>query len=418
MSSNEVKVSIIVPVFNSEKHLASALGSVLGQTLKEIEVICVNDGSSDHSAEILANAAAQDSRLKVVTHPSNRGTLAARNTGIANVRGKYILFLDPDDTLQPETAEEVLLVAESKDADIVCFGANEYILKQDGSREQVSNLPDPAAMEIRGPGLVLKNLLVERGHLWCLCMKMIRADLCKKAAEIAGNQYCVMAEDFLLYTGIAYYAQSLISLDKKYYNYYISEGITAESKVSLSRFTGITSELNALTKIEQLLKEKHLFEQSEYRDAFASIERIQMRRLWFRWYAIETEPDKIAAIKIMLEKTPYPERLIYAIPPLSNLDPNLLKQVHPLIHDPFIPSALQIILNAALLDLDAEKLQTEKLQAENTLLKQSLSRADIEVENLKIENILLQQSFSYRAGKMITALPRFLYSQLARFKKK
>ena len=100
-------VSVIVPIFNKAAYLAECLDSVLGQSLANIEVICVDDASTDESPTILTRYAARDARLHVVRTPSNRGPGPARNLGIAMASARYVQFTDADDVL-PETALEQL----------------------------------------------------------------------------------------------------------------------------------------------------------------------------------------------------------------------------------------------------------------------------------------------------------------------
>ena len=90
------KVSVIIPVYNGEKYLEDTLKSVSAQTLSEIEILCVDDGSTDHSWEILQQFAAQDSRI-VLLKQKNAGAGAARNYGLKTAKGKYIAFIDSDD---------------------------------------------------------------------------------------------------------------------------------------------------------------------------------------------------------------------------------------------------------------------------------------------------------------------------------
>ena len=93
---SEIKVSVIMPVYNAEDYLRPALDSVIDQTLKDIEIICIDDGSTDKSLEIIKEYQKADSRVRIVTE-NNAGPGAARNKGIVRARGKYIAFLDADD---------------------------------------------------------------------------------------------------------------------------------------------------------------------------------------------------------------------------------------------------------------------------------------------------------------------------------
>lgn len=127
------KVSVIIPVYNVEKYLTRCLQSVCGQTMKDIEIICVNDGSTDNSAHILAEFAAQDSRVKVITQ-ENRGLSEARNRGLDVAEGQYIAFVDSDDFVAPIFVQTLVTAAEETNSDIVNCNfikvTDETVLKQ------------------------------------------------------------------------------------------------------------------------------------------------------------------------------------------------------------------------------------------------------------------------------------------------
>ena len=100
-----MKVSVIIPVYNAEKYLAECLDSIVCQTLSDIEIICVNDGSSDNSLSLLEAYSRKDNRFKIINQ-ENSGPGVARNTGINVASGEYIFFVDSDDTIFPETLEK------------------------------------------------------------------------------------------------------------------------------------------------------------------------------------------------------------------------------------------------------------------------------------------------------------------------
>lgn len=120
-----MKVSVIVPVFNTSKYLARCLDSILSQTQKDFELIAINDGSSDNSAEILSQYASRDSRIIIVTQ-RNKGLSAARNSGLKIARGEWIMFVDSDDFIPCDAIEKFLLAAdESKESVVI---SKEYAL--------------------------------------------------------------------------------------------------------------------------------------------------------------------------------------------------------------------------------------------------------------------------------------------------
>lgn len=134
----EKKISIIIPVYNVEKYLVECLDSVMTQSLREIEIICVNDGSKDKSGEILAEYAEKDNRI-VIINKSNGGLSSARNAGLSFATGKYILFLDSDDYLYTSDALSVLYQkAEESSLDQLFFDAD-VVFENEEVRNRNSN---------------------------------------------------------------------------------------------------------------------------------------------------------------------------------------------------------------------------------------------------------------------------------------
>ena len=111
------KVSVIIPVYNVENYLRDCLNSVVNQTLKDIEIICINDGSTDKSREILQEFADKDSRIKIIDQ-ENKGQAAARNIGIKLAKGEFIGFVDSDDWLAADFYEKLYDSAIKFNADI------------------------------------------------------------------------------------------------------------------------------------------------------------------------------------------------------------------------------------------------------------------------------------------------------------
>ena len=102
-------ISIIVPVYNVEQYLKRCLDSLIGQTLKDIEIIVINDASTDHSYAVLKQYADQDSRIKLFNNDINRGVAYTRNVGLRNAIGKYIMFCDPDDSYAINCCEYIYI---------------------------------------------------------------------------------------------------------------------------------------------------------------------------------------------------------------------------------------------------------------------------------------------------------------------
>lgn len=114
----EILVSIIVPVYNVDKYLDECIQSLVNQTLKNIEIILVDDGSTDESGIICDQYAKYDSRVKVI-HQQNGGQSMARNAGVKIANGKYLLFVDSDDYILTEACEKLIYYATVSNADLV-----------------------------------------------------------------------------------------------------------------------------------------------------------------------------------------------------------------------------------------------------------------------------------------------------------
>ncbi|MCR5164822.1 MAG: glycosyltransferase [Thermoguttaceae bacterium] len=120
MSESRPKISVIIPVYNVENYLRECLDSVVNQTFGDLEILCINDGSTDAGPAILEEYARKDARIRIINQ-ENRGLAGARNTGLRHFTGEYLIFLDSDDYWELETCEKLLKKAESTGADMVQF---------------------------------------------------------------------------------------------------------------------------------------------------------------------------------------------------------------------------------------------------------------------------------------------------------
>lgn len=114
------KITIVVPVYNTGKYLEKCMQSLISQTMEELEIICVNDGSTDNSLALLEHYQDSDSRVRVINQ-KNQGLSEARNTGIRAATAEYLMFLDSDDWIDPETCDSAFAAARDYGADIVIW---------------------------------------------------------------------------------------------------------------------------------------------------------------------------------------------------------------------------------------------------------------------------------------------------------
>ena len=144
------QVSVIIPVRNAARHLRECLDSVLSQTLRDIEVICADDGSEDASLAILEEYAAADPRITVLRCEGGRGAGAARNAGLSAATGRWLHFVDADDMVLEDAEKALVDLAEGNGADIVVFNAEEF----DDATGLVTPLPLDLSVPPQGDGFL------------------------------------------------------------------------------------------------------------------------------------------------------------------------------------------------------------------------------------------------------------------------
>ncbi|MDE5413783.1 glycosyltransferase [Alkalihalobacterium chitinilyticum] len=258
------KVSIIMPVYNVESYLERCMASLQVQTLSDIEMIAVNDGSTDRSLDILNEYASKDQRIKVIDQ-ENGGVSSARNAGLEAARGDYIGFVDPDDWIDKEMYEVLYETAVIESADIVmCSYIREF---GSHSREKQFNLPakvsykghevqqnvmrrlvGPLNEEVANP-----ELLDAWGTVWS---KLYRAEIIKNN-NITFTDLSVIGtnEDSLFNIQALYYANTFTFLNKPFYHYWRANetSVTTGYKPNL-----LKKWLQLYQIIEEFLKEKNM----------------------------------------------------------------------------------------------------------------------------------------------------------------
>lgn len=135
------KISVIIPVYNAEEYLEECLNSVLGQSMKEIEVICINDGSTENSLNILKQFRGRDERVHIISQ-DNESAGAARNRGLEIARGEYLSFLDADDFFESHMLSTAYEKAKKYEADIVVFRSNQFDEKKKSYCESTWTIKD------------------------------------------------------------------------------------------------------------------------------------------------------------------------------------------------------------------------------------------------------------------------------------
>ena len=320
-----IKVSIIVPIYNAEKYLEQCLDSIVKQTLKDIEIILIDDGSTDGSAEICKKYLS-DSRVSYY-HKENEGLAAARDDGMLHANGEYIGFVDADDWLKPEMYEKMYNAAKTNDSDIVFCNCQQ---NEDGHRFS-RELPVGAYDRDKIKSEVLPKTLAfiskdggKRAIRWSNCMRIYKKDTLNNN-NIKFDRRLRRSQDLQLTYESMLVAQNFYYIDEPFYhNRVVSD--------SLSR--GYTKNMWPLYTylIYILYKDTENFTEMDLMD------QMHLRAFFFATDCIENEMkplcpnDKKTKIRLIEEimNDPICERF-YGHIPVDKLNP-LYRKYYELIH--------------------------------------------------------------------------------------
>ncbi len=240
------KVSIIVPVYNTEKYLSKCLNSLINQTLKEIEIVIVNDGSTDNSAVIISEFKEHDSRIKVITQ-ENKLQGAARNNGTKIATGEYIGFVDSDDWVDLDYFEKLYTAAKKYDSDIA-LATNVRI--GNGKTKKRLNITEENVVT----SLQDKIDICQQWRNECPTNKIYRR-LLLTSNNIFWPEGCY-CEDKLFTIQAIYYANGIVSVPGINYYYYRNPSSTVNKKTA-KHFNIVTDDKNkAKRNVLRFLKEK------------------------------------------------------------------------------------------------------------------------------------------------------------------
>ena len=229
---NRPLITIIIPVYNVEKYLRECLDSVIKQTLKNIEIICIDDFSGDSSLSILRDYQSKDDRIKIIAFDSNKSVLQARKAGVEVATGEYLMFLDSDDSLRLNACEKLYKAICKYDVDILQFGTNVNASPFIDSNivRWFENFAVPCKEFLYGDDLVYYSFR-DKKIIWNLWNKIYKTEVCKFAFKEVADLYLNMCEDMYVYFLITYFAQSYIGIDDKFYKYNYGRGTTGERRL-------------------------------------------------------------------------------------------------------------------------------------------------------------------------------------------
>lgn len=308
MIKNIPLVSIIVPIFNAESYIKRCLDSIAQQTYKNIEVLLIDDGSKDASAQICNEYAKKDTRF-VVVHKGNGGVASARQAGLELAKGEYIIHADPDDWVEPNWIESLYETAKNECRDIIiCDYFKEYKNGTVVSKQNITSLKRED---------LLKDLIEER--IWGSCWNKLVKRSCFDKYGVSFVNGMNLWEDLYVFTDLIYKGASVAYLPLSLYHYDCfsnSESIVRRPNIShihsmelyIRHFeTLLNDEIyrEGFYKRQKLLKKRCFRSGKENADilisTFADINKRYIRENKFDWKEIRSyrgDIDKIERVCI------------------------------------------------------------------------------------------------------------------------
>ena len=385
---DQLKVSVIVPVYNAQQYLEECLASIFAQTLKDFEVICVDDGSTDSSIEILERLASEDNRLRIL-HQEHKYAGEARNLGMNNASGKYLIFWDADDYFYPTALEDMYKQCEKDSADVCICSGRQYF--EDG------NFEAPSMRYIRKkeiPETIPFSFETDPDHVMSITVeapwnKMFLADFVREKGIRFQN--CRNANDVYFVENALCLADRITLVDKQLVCYRkskksglvttVSKGLmtalqtwldTADSLRKANRFPERSFSNRALESILYLFNNSTDWE--AYKEAYLFLQSGNLERLAI----LKDRPEDYYYISYHSEAVEH----LY-----SDTPERFLKWI-----------------NNYLFNREAKVSAKQKRNNEISRQNEDALQKEMKIEKRKRKNI--EQSLSYKIGCIITWLPR------------
>lgn len=267
-----VKISIIIPAYNVENYIGKTIDSIIKQDFKDIEIIVINDGSIDNTKKVVEKFLQYDNRIKLIDI-DNSGVSNARNIGLANSNGKYVMFIDSDDWIAENALSKLWRFSEELDLDIVSF--NFYKAYEN----KIEKIRTNEVNEIITGEQGVKEILINKMSP-SVCDKMIKRDLFNN--EFRFEKSIKMGEDLLMSIKLCSNAKKIGKLEDAYYYYYMrNDSVT--HKVN----EDIYSISDSLLFIKEFLEKNDL-----YLDNYEEYEFLRFMHLYYYRVVVGDMDDK------------------------------------------------------------------------------------------------------------------------------
>lgn len=279
-------ISIIIPCYNSENTIKKCLNSIINQTYKNIEIICINDGSVDNTLNILRKYQSKDSRIKIINN-TNNGVSYSRNCGLEIAKGDYVTFIDSDDFIDLNAIINIVDILKNNSIDVLRYN---FVVKNSKNFYN-NNLYDFAdcLIDVEENRNILYKKMFTINNIPTLCwLLFIKKDIAKKVRFDTNISFL---EDTIFYYNLFNLIKNIYFLDKKYYNYiiykksltrnvdrvsknienilYVNDLFRKDKKIEKELIVDINT--NHLNMIARMLPTVYSYDKRKYKDIYRNI---------------------------------------------------------------------------------------------------------------------------------------------------
>lgn len=254
------KLSVIIPVHNEEPSLRRCIDSILSQSFKDLEIICVDDASSDGSADILQDYVDREPRVHATAFQRRLGTVLARKLALLDAQGEYVMFADADDMLLPGACGTAVGLMNESKADIVQFSVDFEAKKEDAKAlDLFARIFCSREMESRGTN-ILYDCFVNHRFMHNLWNKIYRTKVCKEAVSAMPDIQLHHYTDLYLIFFLLYFADSYRSFTTKpCYRYHYGGGVSTKTPDG-EQFRDLCEVSRTLPLMEKFLRDRNAYE--------------------------------------------------------------------------------------------------------------------------------------------------------------
>lgn len=271
LQSSECHISVVVAAYNVEEYIGTCLNSLVGQTLNEIEIICVNDGSSDGTLSVIEEYAKKDTRIRIIDKRQNEGLYLARKSGALQASGKYVVFADADDYFDVDACQQIYLLTQQHPVDIIHFRSGVEDYGESAGKSiwlEQALIPDDVKLSSHD---IFKTFYINRNKHTVLWGKAFSRSLCETVYKDLEDFYVYVGEDVFQFFYFSFFANSYVGVNTKpLYWYRRGFGVTNSATMPLSKFESYCRMGDLCKKIERFLVNRScLGEYQKYLEAMS-----------------------------------------------------------------------------------------------------------------------------------------------------